>query len=229
MSSFIISRKYVTVLLLLFICSFLKGQNNQFGSLSAINLRKGLAKDWKLNFNVTGRQQFARNKLNIEEGYEYLLTDLSVIAAKKTGLNNSLASGYLVRFEKGSTSHRFIEQFTIVSHYNSFRLSHRFRADLTLNKNYAPETRIRYRIAPEIPLSGLAVDEKEFYLKLNNEYLVSFQSDEQDLEIRLVPALGYRITKNNRLEIGLDSRIDSFLNNESRKRFWLVLNWYGIL
>lgn len=202
-------------------------ENTQFGMLPALNLRKSLHNNWKLNFKVESRQQFSKKTNGINQNYEYLLTDLSVIVAKKTGLNNSLASGYLTRLEDGSTSHRFIEQFTIVRRYNGFRLSHRFRADFTLNNNEKPETRLRYRIAPEIPLSGLAVDKNEFYLKMNNEYVLSFQNRQEDLEVRLVSSLGYRLSKNNRFELGLDYRIDNFVSNNTRSRYWLLLNWYG--
>lgn len=230
MRNILIRSLSIAFILELFLITAVHAQeNSQFGTIPSLNLRKSFSNDWKLNFQLASRQQFSKNQSNVKMGYDYLLTDISMIAAKKTGLNNAFASGYLVRLENGDASHRFIEQFSIVSRYNGFRLSHRFRADLTLNRTKSPETRLRYRITPEIPLSGLAVDENEFYTKISNEYVISFQSNEQDLEIRLVPSLGYRFDKSNRLEVGLDSRIDSFLNNNTRKRFWLVFNWYATL
>lgn len=156
----------------------------------------------------------------------FLLADFGLTASRKTGLNNALAGGYLVRSREGQLFHRYIQQFTMVKRYETFRMAHRFSSDQTFNSAEPWELRLRYRITAEIPLNGQSVDPGEFYLKFNNEYLNSWQESEPDLEIRLVPLAGFEFTDNNKLEFGLDYRLSSFLDGSSRNSFWLNFGWY---
>jgi len=162
-----------------------------------------------------------------------VLSDISMIASRKTGLNTNLGGGYLVRILENQVIHRTIQQFSIVSQYNRFRLAHRFSADQSFNLNPNEEFklkyvqyRLRYRIAAEFPLNGQSVDAREFYLKINNEYLYGWQNSGNDIEIRIVPIIGYNFVDKSKLELGLDYRLDSFLNATTRNSFWLSVNWF---
>lgn len=221
------SKLSITVLFIFVLILSLESQA-QIGTLPAINVNKGLEKDWSLNFKWESRQSKVKGDLSdgADVNFKYVLSDFSLILSKKVGLNNSLAGGYLIRIRDNKVIHRSIQQFTLVKGYNSFRLAHRFSADQTLNSKDQNEYRLRYRITLEFPLNGEAVDPKEFYLKINNEYLNSFQGKTYDLELRLVPLLGYEFTDNNKLEFGLDYRINSFLNNASNNNLWITLNWF---
>lgn len=106
------------------------------------------------------------------------------------------------------------------------RLAHRVVADQTFSESEATEYRLRYRLAAEVPLNGQSADAKEFYIKISNEYLNSVQSAEYDLEIRLVPLLGYTVTEKHKIEAGLDYRVNSFLGHNARHSFWISLNWF---
>lgn len=200
----------------------------QFGILPSININKKFEHDWYLNTRLESRQLFQRGKINgiSEKGYKCLLTDLSFIAAKKVGLNSRIAAGYLIRFEDKALAHRFIQQYVIVQKMSAYRLAHRFLSDQTFSHTEVPEIRFRYRITSEIPLNGESVDPGEFYLKINNEYINSFQAAEYDLEIRLVPLLGYDTTDDFKIETGLDYRVNSFISNNSRNSFWLTFNLF---
>ena len=200
----------------------------QFGALPSLNLNKKLKNDWSLNTKLESRQLFQRGEINgtTDKEYNYVLTDLSLIAAKKVGLNSRIAGGYLIRFEEGEIFHRLIQQYVIVQKMSGWRLAHRMMSDQTFSKIEKPEVRFRYRITSEIPLNGESVDSGEFYLKLNNEYINSFQAKEYDLEIRLIPLLGYDITDNFKIESGLDYRVNSFLNNSTRHSYWMTFNLF---
>jgi len=200
----------------------------QFGALPSLNLNRKLKNDWSINTKIESRQLLQSGEFNgsADKSYKYVLTDISLISAKKVGLNSRIAGGYLIRVREGELVHRFIQQYIIVQRLNGFRLAHRFLGDQTFSKNENPEFRFRYRITSEIPLNGEAVDPGEFYLKINNEYLNSFQDADYDLEIRLVPLLGYDINNNNKIELGLDYRVNSFLNNNSRHSFWISFNFF---
>ena len=141
----------------------------QFGALPSVNLNSKLKNEWFLNTKIESRQLFRSGIFNgdVFEKYKYVLTDFSLIAAKKVGLNSRLGAGYLIRLEGDKVYHRFIQQYIIVQKLSGFRLAHRFLSDQTFSKSEKPDFRIRYRITSEIPLNGESVDRGEFYLKIN--------------------------------------------------------------
>lgn len=201
---------------------------HQFGGLPSLNLNAKLKKDWSLNAKIEARHLFLSRSSNgiVNTNYKYVLTDFSILAAKKVGLNSRLAAGYLIRLEDGELFHRLIQQYTIVQKLSGFRLAHRFLADQTFSSSEDPDFRIRYRITLEIPLNGESIDTREFYIRINNEYINSLQSLKYDLQIRLIPLLGYSITDNFKMELGMDYRVDSFFDNKTRHSYWVALNFF---
>jgi hypothetical protein len=222
--------KYLIPVLVLMLlqCAVYAQSTYQFGGLPSLNMNKKLKNNWSLNSKIESRQLFRQGEINgnTEKGYKYVLTDFSLIAAKKVGLNSRIAGGYTIRSQDGELFHRFIQQYIIVREMTGFRLAHRFLSDQTFSKIEKPEIRLRYRITSEIPLNGESVDPGEFYVKLNNEYVNSFQTMKYDLEIRLIPLLGYDITDNFKIESGLDYRVNSFLNNSTRHSYWMTFNLF---
>lgn len=221
----------ISVILVLAIFSGQAQSRYQFGLLPSLNFNKKLAQDFSLNAKVESRQELKDGFFNTpaDFSYDYLLTDLSLLVAKKFRSNQSIGFGYLLRLEEGKTILRSIQQYTVTRAYSSFRLAHRLSTDQTFSAEEPAEYRLRYRIAAEIPLNGQTVDPREFYFKLNHEYLNAWQEGEYDLEIRAVPMLGYEFSDTQKLEIGLDYRLSSFLNDSSRQRFWVALNWFQTL
>jgi hypothetical protein len=209
-------------------CSVYAQSTYQFGGLPSINLNNKLKKDWSLNSKIESRLLFQRGEIkgDVDEKFKYVLTDFSLIAAKKVGLNSRIAGGYLLRLEDGDLFHRFIQQYISVQKFSGFRLAHRVLSDQTYSKSEKPEFRLRYRITSEIPLNGESVDPGEFYVKINNEYINSLQAKQYDLEIRLVPLIGYDFTESFKIETGLDYRVNSFISNNTRHSFWMVLNLF---
>lgn len=195
----------------------------EIGFLPSLNINKKLPKDWALNFKAESRQSIVDEGFN----YQYLLTDISFAASKKVSINTSVAFGYLLRISDDGIKNRAFQHISFVKRYTSFRLSHRFLADQTFQQDDDPEFRFRYRISSEIPLQGASLDTQELYLKLNNEYLNSFQNSSYDLEIRTSVLLGYTISPSNKFELGLDYRIDSFVNANTRNRLWIGVNFYS--
>ena len=105
-------------------------------------------------------------------------------------------------------------------------MSHRIRSDETLEKNEVIELRLRYRLSWEKPLSGLKVDAKEFYLKINNEYLGILQDGQGDLEIRGLATLGYNISDSKRVEAGIDYRIENLIQRTPLNRVFLTIAYF---
>jgi len=198
------------------------------GFLPGLNVSKGLPKGFNLNFKAESRQGIMAGTFGEarEWKYNYYLTDLALVASKKVGLNNRLAIGYLVRLRDDLTVHRAIQQFTLVRSYRLVRTAHRFAADESFASGLSMEVRIRYRFTAEIPFNGKAVDTREFYLKVNNEYLSAFYDDEYGLEIRFSPMFGYVFSDNNKLEFGPDYRLSAIFDKATLSSFWLRINWY---
>ena len=197
--------------------------------MPSVNLSKKLPRDWKLNFEVESRQQFRGGtfgEASTAEGYNYILTDNTLSASKKVGFTSTLAGGYMLRFREGRRFHRTTQQITFTKSINGLRLAHRFSTDQTFATGVASEYRLRYRIGLEKPLAGESIDPGEWYINVNHEYLQAWQGGTYDLEIRLVPSLGYELTASNKVEIGLDYRINSFVTEAASHRFWGTVNWF---
>ena len=212
----------ILILLLTLALTGMSQNNVQMGLLPSLNVSKKLPKDWSLHAKAESRQQLYRGDFD----YAYLNTDISLIAGRKVSLKTSLAAGYLVRVEPDAVSHRAIQQLTIVNRYSGFRLSHRFSADQTFQRDEATEFRFRYRISSEFALQGQSVDPGEYFFKLNNEYLYSIQGKADDVEIRLGAFVGYSLKPETKIELGIDYRADSFIDSSSRHRLWFAVNFY---
>jgi hypothetical protein len=197
----------------------------QYGIMPSVNLQKKFPKSWSANAKIESRQSLYNKELK----YNYLLTDIGLVITKRIAPDITLGGGYLLRAEVDTYKNRAVQQISYGKKYSGWRMSHRIVTDQTFEKNNDTEFRLRYRISSEIPLSGQSPDVKEFYLKLSNEYLNSWQKDEYDLEIRWAALLGYSITPVNDLEIGFDYRLDSFIYGDPRNRIWLSINFFHLL
>jgi hypothetical protein len=200
----------------------------QIGTLTSFNINSRFSDRWSLNTRAEARQRFQSGTFQgeSERQFRYVLTDVSVIVARRVGLRSRVALGYLLRAEDGALAHRFIQQYTVMQQLAALRLAHRFMGDQTFAPSEGPEFRLRYRLSTELPLQGEAVDPGEFYVKLNNEYLNSLQNSTYDLEIRVVPLLGYDATDHLRIETGLDYRVNGFVHGDTRHSFWVSLNFF---
>lgn len=211
---------FLTVLVLFF--NSLAQSTFELGFLPSININKKLPNDWALNFKTESRQSLFKDDFI----YDYLLTDVSLVASKKIGMNTSIALGYLIRNEGNEFENRTIQQIVFIKRHASFILSHRILADQTFKKNENTEYRLRYRISSEIPIQGRTLDPKEFFVKMSNEFLNSMHNKDYDLEIRGAAFLGYVTTPSSKIELGADYRVDSFIYGKSRNRLWVGLNIY---
>jgi hypothetical protein len=196
--------------------------NNQLGLLPSLNINKKLPKDWSINAKAESRQSLYQNDFE----FNYLRTDFSIIAARRIRLNTTLGGGYLISVSPDAAKHRVIQQISFIKKYEFFRLAHRLSTDQTFSQFDNTEFRFRYRVSSEVPLQGLSLDTREFFLKLSYEYLFSLQGKEYDLEIRGNAFIGYALSPNSKMELGVDYRADRFLADNLRNRFWLGLNFY---
>lgn len=216
--------------LLFFFCSFVcLGQSrDEIRVMPVINLNKDFPKDWSVNIKAESSLVLfiSTSAMPLTASYEYKKTELSIIGARKIGIHSSIAGGYLIGVTGEQVSNRFIQQFSLVNRLPGMKMAHRFSSDQTFARAEEPEIRFRYRLTSEIPLQGQILDVKELFLKAGNEYLNMFQAGTYDLEIRLATFVGYYLSPSNKIEFGIDYRIDSFINSPPRNRLWLGLNFY---
>ncbi|WP_375563085.1 DUF2490 domain-containing protein [Bernardetia sp. OM2101] len=200
------------------------------GVLPSFTLTKKLNPNWKISTNAQVRFSAYQGEFSNSEMFQtnvdYVLTDISILVNRKVSLNTSLAVGYLTRFRNNEHHNRLFQQFIISQKYNSLGIVHRFSTDQTFRPNQKTEFRGRYRLAFDRPLKGNKLNPKEFYLKVNNEYLISLQNQEWNNEIRLIPFLGFAFTDKNKLEMGIDYRISSLGDEFLKNNFWWSLNYY---
>lgn len=198
------------------------------GFLPSINYNHKINKIYEVNFKLESRHVVFEDNTSQDDHfkYRYSLTDISALMGRKVGLNSKVILGVLTRIETNDAYLRTIQQFIFQAKINDFRVVHRIVADQTFSSTESTEFRLRYRLSSEIPLSGLKADVKEFYFKLNSELLNSLQENEYDIELRVVPSLGYVINERQKIEMGLDNRIVSFIDNQTRFATWITINWF---
>lgn len=200
---------------------------DQIGLIPHINADFKVGSNWKINSKLESRQLFFQNPFPENENeVEYERTELEFVATKSLDGLKAIGGGYLIRLTEGKFKHRLIQQYSITQKLLTSRISHRFRLDQTFEKKESTSYRIRYRISFEKPLNGLEIDPKEFYLKLNNEYLGSLQNAIGNLEIRALASIGYNLSDKNQIETGLDYRAEDLINSTVTHKLFLNIGWY---
>jgi len=199
------------------------------GVIPKLNIKKKFENLWSVNLEIAPRIELAEGSstFQVENSTFYTLTDVTTIVSRTVGVSNSIGAGYLTRIEEDqNTSHRLIQQYVLIDYHETYRVAHRFRTDQTFREGRAPTFRARYRISSDIALEGQSVDPSEFYFKISNEYLGILRDQANDIEIRLTPTLGYNLKNKNKIEVGVDYRIDSFINSAPDHRYWIQVAYY---
>ncbi|RYY29263.1 MAG: DUF2490 domain-containing protein [Chitinophagaceae bacterium] len=223
-------RRYLLLFLFVSFCTvkLFSQQNYRAGTLTQANVNFSLPRDFKLNTKLEARQIFSKKEPSKKatNGLRYERTDLQLVLTKKVSADNSIGGGYLVRLEDGRFTHRLIQQFNSVRKLEVVTLAHRVVLDESFRSDDPVEIRLRYRLGLEKALNGRSIDPKEFYLKLNNEYLGIFSRENSDLEIRASGAIGYNARDNNKVELGLEYRINEFYTAAKAQQYWLTISWF---
>ncbi|WP_298546308.1 DUF2490 domain-containing protein [uncultured Aquimarina sp.] len=196
------------------------------GLLPKIVVSNKLSDNIKLINSIESRQQLWEHQPDNDLSYDYLLTDFTNILSFKLSADKVFNIGYLLRIEEDELIHRSIFQHSIAQQLENLRVAHRFVTDQTFSRKESPEFRLRYRFTVELPFNGYRVDSGEFYIKINNEYLGSYQGSNADLEIRIIPFIGYAVNPKSKLEIGPDYRLSQLLESGTKNRLWLSFNYY---
>jgi hypothetical protein len=211
------------ILFLFSALSLLGQQDLSAGLLPKVNVSARLSDQVGLVSSVESRQLLYDDP---EVDYRYVLTDAATFFSFRTQPDQKFNLGYTLRFRNKQLFHRFSQQYNFVDYRDSYRVGHRLALDQTFAKNEPAVYRARYRVTLEKPLSGDKVDPREFYLKAGVEFLGAYEERDWGLEGRLVPLLGYEINDNDKVEAGLDYRLDGIFSNAPGQDFWWAITWY---
>ena len=222
------SRRFLFLLMMLSAGYLYSQSTYEIGMLPEVNIGAKLATLWSFNVEIAPRFEIAEGtfKGDRDTNIFYSLMDITTVVSRTVGVDAKAGVGYLSRLRDNQLIHRFIQQYSFTNPYFGYRLGHRFRVDQTFAPDEDVEVRMRYRVSSDISLNGEFIDPGEVYLKLGNEYVYAVQGDNTDLEIRVVPSLGYYFNDANKIELGVDYRIDSFLKSAADHRFWLNVGYY---
>lgn len=198
------------------------------GTLPQLNVNIKISNNLKLNNKLESRQIFSEREEEqpASNRFRYERSDLTMVLTRKISASNTIGGGYLIRLEDKQFAHRFIQQFNNVTNREYVRVAHRIVTDETFRKDSAVQLRLRYRLGLEKALNGINIDPKEFYAKLNNEYLGIYEDKSADLEIRGLLALGYNATDNNRIELGFEYRVNEFNKSVQAQQYWMTIGWF---
>lgn len=210
--------KHSFFLIVFFVCKSISQEQLNAGFLPKIVLSKKLTEKTKWVNSIENR-----NVIYDEVSqFTFNLVDISSILSFKTNSNQSFNFGYILRLRDNETIHRTFQHYNFVSSLSNVKLGHRLAFEQFYQSNKQTTYRSRYRLSAEKPLNGERVDVSEFYLKMGNEYLYDFL----DLEIRFTPYLGYQVSKNDKVEFGLDYRIGGILHSITEHDLWFRITWY---
>lgn len=186
-----------------------------------------LSKNLSLKINALGRDGFLTVFQIPNVASTPSRADINLAVDRKMGPYSKIAIGTMYRLSGINNAARLFQQFGWAQKVNSRvdAIAHRLRVDETFREN-STETRLRYRIAIETPLSGYRLDSEENYFAISTEVLQKFNADNTTKEIRLNPRIGRLFKNKNKAEIGIDFRYDRPFSDEEEKLFLLQFRHY---
>lgn len=213
--------RYIVLIFICFSLNIFGQSNTKAGWLPKVNVSSKISSKIKWVHSIETKELIYDNDVT----FQHNAIDVSSVFSVKTNLNNSLNLGYVVRLKQQKLIHKFIQQFNIIHSYNALKIGHRFGFEQYYTNNKKPNYKVRYRTALLRALNGDRIDIKEYYFKFNNELLWNF--NKKDLEIRVTPYLGYQLTQKNKIELGIDYRLNKFINNNNTENNFLIrTTWY---
>ncbi|CAL2089557.1 conserved hypothetical protein [Tenacibaculum sp. 190524A05c] len=213
-------KRFLCIVVLFFGTNLLAQSELSFGWLPKVNISKKLNENLKWVNSIEAREDIYKESFQ----FSHNLVDVSTILSYRSDINESFNFGYILRFREGETIHRLLQHYNRIQNLETFKLAHRFGLEQFFQSDIKTQFRTRYRATIQKALSGEKVDIKEWYLKISNEYL--YQFNEKDLEIRLSPYLGYKLSKKDKIEFGLDYRLGRVLETEQKNNLWFRTTWY---
>lgn len=176
---------------------------------------------WSFNFAFGNRDIFYKNE---ETQFTVQHVELTHFTSYEVGFYGKVSLGLRYRFREmfnnsNQDEVRVVQQYSRERSYNRVALAHRFR----LEERFRERTtfRNRYRFSVEFPLNGDRVDKNEFFLVTETEALWSLGKYEiPSFEQRFSTSLGRSISREVKLELGTEYRLDDYTNDTAGELFF---------
>lgn len=217
-----IKKLLFTILLFTFCDAF---SQNSFSTLgeSAFGINHKVSDKYSINF--TGRSRYFLYK---NEGllYEQQLFDLYHFSTFNLTYSHKLSLGLFYRHRANTdivnNEVRLMQQFNYVKQKLGVHYTHRFRAE----QRFFEEITIfrqRYRFSVDFPLNGEKLDIGEGYFMGSIECLISLSTSLPPLtDLRTTAIIGWQVSKNLKLQTGLEHRLESFNQRSFNLMFLLT-------
>ena len=192
-----------------------------------LSVNHKISDQYKLNFGLTTRQIILNEN---ELFFKNRQVDISHFSTFRLGFDDSASLGIMYRnrslFEDSSNELRFTQQYNFISHLRINRFVHRIRAEQRIFKHITVH-RFRYNLALETALNGHFVDVGETYFINSIESLYSISSQfSPELDFRFSSQLGWRLSKSQDLQVGLQYRSEKI--NQQIEHILFILTKFSI-
>tara|TARA_R110002049_G_scaffold37208_1_gene117503 strand:+ start:68058 stop:68738 length:681 start_codon:yes stop_codon:yes gene_type:complete len=217
------SIKNLTSLFFIFI-SYQAFSQHDFDALgeSAFAINHKVSKNYTVSFSLRSRYFLYRNA---KFQFEQQQVDLFHFSTFKLNDSYKLSAGVYYRnrdfFDTGSDELRFMQQFIYTKQLKKLRFRHRFRAEQRILDSQTI-FRQRYRFAIDCPLKGETLDVGEPFIFNALEGLCSLSKvSAPEIDARATTKIGWQISRNLKLQTGLEYRLEAF--NLVAKNYLFVL------
>ncbi|MDT0641218.1 DUF2490 domain-containing protein [Zunongwangia sp. F363] len=212
---------HIFFLFLIFTATTVKAQEN-FSVLAEpeFSLNINTPNRWSFNFQAGNRDLIYAEEENI---FKVRHIELTHFTSYETGFYSKISLGIRYRFREmfdnsNVDEKRLIQQYGHSRRYNALTIAHRARLEERFRENTTFRT--RYEFSVEVPLSGLRLDQKEFFIVTDTEALWSLGKHEKpSLEQRLGVSLGNQVGKNTKISLGLQYRYNDYTTTPSSELF----------
>lgn len=184
--------------------------NFDFLGESTLSIGSKLSKTYSMDFVFRSRYFLHKEVFQYEQQQVdvFHFSNFRLNAAKK------LSFGLYYRnrdwFKSGSDELRFLQELNASKQKTGFKLAHRLRLEQRIFDTFSV-LRPRYRFAIDLPLNGNTLDVGEAYFVGSTEALVSVSKEHTPLlDQRFTSLFGWLVSKNVKLQSGLEYRWESF-------------------
>ena len=178
---------------------------------TAFAVNHNINDSYRINFAARTRYFLYRNNdINVKNRQ----IDFVHFSTLKLDYNHSVSLGIQYRFRENfdeeSNELRLTQQFNYLKQNLALRFGHRFRFEQRILEDLTI-LRSRYRFALDFPLNGEQLDVGEGYLVTSMEALLSQSSRiKSELDHRTTAQIGWLVTENLKLQVGLEYRFEAF-------------------
>lgn len=167
---------------------------------------------WKLNTSLGHRS--VREKIGESTSTELAFLEINQFITKKISPKLSISFGYKYRDINNiidEIEHRITQQVALVHHKEHFRFVSRLRLEQRFRNQFIH--RYRYRFSMDVPLNGVKLDSKEFYMVVSNEIILQKVKTGGRFDNRLSIGVGYVFSQVSKLQLDFTHRMED-LNDE---------------